>query len=285
MSLSRADRSGFAAWWWTIDRVAFFAMLALIAIGLMLAFAASPAATGGPLTRRRFPLRRQADRVRRRSRACILGGHLAAVARARSRLSAAIVFALARDRLGARAVHRQRSAGRETLDRFRLDDAAAVGIPQARLRGARRRDPRRQARRCILPQGTHHVSSDRARAGRAAAAARCRPDGIAAGVVGRAAVLHRALARSGSARSRAARPGWACWPICCFPMCATASMQFLDPHASRLSDGSGAEGVRAWRLDRRRPRRGHDQISHSRRAFRFHLRGRGRGIRSRAVRR
>ncbi len=42
----RTDRSGFGAWWWTIDRVALFAMLALIAIGLMLAFAASPAATG-----------------------------------------------------------------------------------------------------------------------------------------------------------------------------------------------------------------------------------------------
>jgi len=50
MSLSRADKSGFAAWWWTIDRVALFAMLALITIGLILAFAASPAATGGPLT-------------------------------------------------------------------------------------------------------------------------------------------------------------------------------------------------------------------------------------------
>jgi cell division protein FtsW len=50
MSLSRTDRSGFASWWWTIDRVALLAMLALIAIGLMLAFAASPAATGGPLT-------------------------------------------------------------------------------------------------------------------------------------------------------------------------------------------------------------------------------------------
>jgi cell division protein FtsW (lipid II flippase) len=46
MSLSRADRSGFSAWWWTTDRVAFSAMIALIAIGLMLAFAASPAATG-----------------------------------------------------------------------------------------------------------------------------------------------------------------------------------------------------------------------------------------------
>jgi cell division protein FtsW len=42
------DRSGFAAWWWTVDRVALIAMAGLIAIGLMLAFAASPAATARP---------------------------------------------------------------------------------------------------------------------------------------------------------------------------------------------------------------------------------------------
>jgi cell division protein FtsW len=47
---SRADRSSYATWWWTIDRVALVLMLMLITIGLMLAFAASPAATGGPLT-------------------------------------------------------------------------------------------------------------------------------------------------------------------------------------------------------------------------------------------
>lgn len=45
MTLSRDNRSSFADWWWTVDRVALFAMLGLIAIGLMLAFAASPAAT------------------------------------------------------------------------------------------------------------------------------------------------------------------------------------------------------------------------------------------------
>jgi cell division protein FtsW len=50
MSLSRADRSGFAAWWWTTDRVAFSAMIALVAIGLMLAFAASPAETGSAVS-------------------------------------------------------------------------------------------------------------------------------------------------------------------------------------------------------------------------------------------
>ncbi len=47
MSLSRSDRSRFADWWWTVDRVALIAIVALIVIGLMLAFAASPAATGG----------------------------------------------------------------------------------------------------------------------------------------------------------------------------------------------------------------------------------------------
>jgi cell division protein FtsW len=48
--INRSDRSGFAAWWFTIDRVTLVIVLSLIAIGLMLAFAASPASTGGPLT-------------------------------------------------------------------------------------------------------------------------------------------------------------------------------------------------------------------------------------------
>ncbi|MGC9953288.1 MAG: FtsW/RodA/SpoVE family cell cycle protein [Rhizomicrobium sp.] len=54
MNLGRADRSGFSNWWWTVDRLALAAMLALIGIGLMLACAASPAASGGPLTEGNF---------------------------------------------------------------------------------------------------------------------------------------------------------------------------------------------------------------------------------------
>jgi cell division protein FtsW len=46
MILSRADNSPFARWWWTIDRMTFAGMLGLMAIGLVLAVAASPAATG-----------------------------------------------------------------------------------------------------------------------------------------------------------------------------------------------------------------------------------------------
>src|ERR1700733_12670714 len=48
--MNRSDNSGFANWWFRVDRVALFCMLALTGIGLMLAFAASPAITGGPLT-------------------------------------------------------------------------------------------------------------------------------------------------------------------------------------------------------------------------------------------
>jgi cell division protein FtsW len=47
MSISRADNSPFARWWWTVDRMAFAGIVALIAVGLLLAVAASPAATGG----------------------------------------------------------------------------------------------------------------------------------------------------------------------------------------------------------------------------------------------
>jgi len=50
MSISRADKGDFANWWFTVDKVALLGMAALIGIGLMLAFAASPAITGGPLT-------------------------------------------------------------------------------------------------------------------------------------------------------------------------------------------------------------------------------------------
>ena len=48
--MSRAKRSTASDWWWTTDRIALIAIIALFAIGLVLAFAASPAATGGPMT-------------------------------------------------------------------------------------------------------------------------------------------------------------------------------------------------------------------------------------------
>lgn len=41
--VSRADRSLFGNWWWTIDKPMLFGLIALIFIGLILSFAASPA--------------------------------------------------------------------------------------------------------------------------------------------------------------------------------------------------------------------------------------------------
>jgi cell division protein FtsW len=50
MSISRADKGSFANWWFTVDKVALTGMALLAGTGLMLAFAASPAITGGPIT-------------------------------------------------------------------------------------------------------------------------------------------------------------------------------------------------------------------------------------------
>jgi cell division protein FtsW len=92
MSISRAQRGGLADWWFTVDRVALFTMIALIGIGLMLAFAASPAATGGPMSAGDF---RYA--IKQIAFALIASGILAftSLLSLRSiKLGAAIVFAL-----------------------------------------------------------------------------------------------------------------------------------------------------------------------------------------------
>jgi cell division protein FtsW len=52
--MNRASRNFLSDWWWTVDRGAVFAVLALIGIGLILAVAASPAASGGPATEGNF---------------------------------------------------------------------------------------------------------------------------------------------------------------------------------------------------------------------------------------
>lgn len=93
MRYSRADRSGLAVWWWTVDRVALFAMLALIAIGLILAFAASPAATGGPITAGdfRYAIKQIAFAVL--AIGILIGASLLSIRAIK--ISAAVVFALA----------------------------------------------------------------------------------------------------------------------------------------------------------------------------------------------
>lgn len=44
--ISRASRGPMSEWWWTVDRLSFFLIISLIAIGLMLAVAASPTVYG-----------------------------------------------------------------------------------------------------------------------------------------------------------------------------------------------------------------------------------------------
>ena len=91
--MSRADRSAFTTWWWTVDRVALVLMLMLITIGLMLAFAASPAATGGPLTAGDF--RYTGKQILFAAIAAGILGGASLLTLQQLKLAAAIVFALA----------------------------------------------------------------------------------------------------------------------------------------------------------------------------------------------
>jgi cell division protein FtsW len=93
MTLSRSDRSGFSAWWWTTDRLAFSAMIALIAIGLMLACAASPAATGSAFLAGDF--RYAAKQIAFAAIAAVILLLVSNLSLKAVKLSAAIVYALA----------------------------------------------------------------------------------------------------------------------------------------------------------------------------------------------
>jgi cell division protein FtsW len=91
--VNRADRSGFANWWFTVDRLALFLMLALIGIGLTLAFAASPAITGGPLTAGDFHY--AARQITFAMVAAAILGTVSMLSLRQIKIAAAIVFAVA----------------------------------------------------------------------------------------------------------------------------------------------------------------------------------------------
>jgi cell division protein FtsW len=93
MSISRADKGGFANWWFTVDKVALLSMALLIGIGLMLAFAASPAITGGPLTAGDF--RYAARQVVFAGVALAIMGGASLLSLRQIKLVAAVVFAAA----------------------------------------------------------------------------------------------------------------------------------------------------------------------------------------------
>src|SRR5262245_4533658 len=93
MTLSRADNSGFARWWWTIDRVAFAGMMALLAIGLVLAFAASPTATGNTVSAGNFSYALKQLAFAATAITIMVGTSM--IDSATARLAAAAIFALA----------------------------------------------------------------------------------------------------------------------------------------------------------------------------------------------
>ena len=131
MSVSRADKGGFASWWFTVDKVALTGMALLIGIGLMLAFAASPAITGGPLSAGDF---RYA--ARQLSYAAVALGIMArrfAASLRQVKITAAVVFAVALIALFPGAVSRRRCAGRAPRTEFRHSQPAALRISQAQL--------------------------------------------------------------------------------------------------------------------------------------------------------
>ncbi|MEJ0042998.1 MAG: hypothetical protein WDM81_12685 [Rhizomicrobium sp.] len=272
---SRADRGSYASWWWTIDRVALVLMLMLITIGLVLAFAASPAATGGPLTAGDF--RYTAKQILFAVIAAAILGGASLLSLQQLKITAAIVFAVALIGSGLVLVAGNEVLGARPLDRARPVLAPAVGIPQARLRGAGRRDHRRP-QPDEAAQAGHHLPADRPRPRHPADAARCRADHAAAGAVGGAAVLLRRAAQGhgdpGRRHRRAGRAG-----LYGLPACPSPHRPVPQSDRYGLSDRLGAEGFRPWRTDGRRPRRWHDQVPHPRGPFRFRLRGRGRGVR------
>jgi cell division protein FtsW len=93
MSISRADNSPFARWWWTVDRMAFAGIVALIAIGLLLALAASPAATGGATSAGNFTYALKQLAFAVTAMAIMVGAALLDFRQ--MRIAAAIVFAFA----------------------------------------------------------------------------------------------------------------------------------------------------------------------------------------------
>ncbi|HEY2444412.1 MAG TPA: FtsW/RodA/SpoVE family cell cycle protein [Rhizomicrobium sp.] len=90
--MNRADRRGAADWWWTMDRFALASMLGLFAIGLMLAFAASPAATGGPMTQGDF--RYAAKQIAFAGIAVMMVGAASTLPLRSIKLSAALIYGL-----------------------------------------------------------------------------------------------------------------------------------------------------------------------------------------------
>ena len=148
--VSRAQRTPFGEWWWTVDRLTLAAIGALMLAGVVLSLAASPPVAG----------RLGLDPFYFVNRHILYLIPTVAIMLAVSFLNprqirrlALIVFAVSLDHGGGDAVFRRRDQGRAALADPVRRQHPAVGIPQARLRHPDRLAVRRigQARRTCRP--------------------------------------------------------------------------------------------------------------------------------------
>ena len=258
-------------------------MLALTGIGLMLAFAASPAITGGPLTAGDFRYTARQIAVCRWSPSafwaacrccpCARSSILAAVTFACALIGSFLVLFVGADVLGAR---------RELdLGGFR---PAAVGIPQAQLRHSGRGGAGRPPAAVPFPSRWSPSCCWRRRWSSCCCSPMSARPACCSALWGAMLFFCGHVASSGWAPASAlpAVLGVVAYEI--FPACPSPRGAVPQRIRHRLSGRAGAEGLRPWRPRRRGSRRGHHQISHPRCPFRLHLRGGGRGVRLSAVR-
>ena len=203
-----------------------------------------------------------------------------AAASAQVKIAALAVFLCGADRLLPGLVRRHRCAGCAPRAQSRLmtlqpSEFLKPGFAVLAAAMLADRTP------TLLSQAGDHLRADRARACRPPSAARCGPDLAIAGLVG-ALLFFSGWGSNGLRPSAARRPR--CWapPMCSFPhVHHRVPIPRSRPTAIRQVWRSRPLPMAGcWR----RARRGHDQVPHSRRAFRLHFRGGGRGVRFRAVR-
>ena len=198
--VSRATRTPFAAWWWTIDRLCLAAVITVMLGGIVLSLAASP-----PVAARigLDPFYFVNRHIMYLVPAIAVMVGVSFLSPRQMRRLALIMFALSFALVVATLVFRRRGEGRAALARYRRRQHPAVGISQTFVR-----DPDRLAVRGIRAQagraGEHNraVAPDRDHR-RARAAAGFRPDDADRAGVGRA-VLHGRDADGVGGGSRAA---------------------------------------------------------------------------------
>ena len=142
MTMSRSDNSPVARWWWTLDRISLFCIFGLITVGIFLAFAASPAATGHAHAAGNFSYA-----LKQLAFSATAVGILVTVSVLNSRQARIVAATVYRARVDRCVVGIDRRRGRQrraSLAGIRRFQDRTLGIPQARFRNSRCDISRRQ---------------------------------------------------------------------------------------------------------------------------------------------